>query len=219
MPRPGLGIEYKEKIAYFMLNSEVTRSPMMTKLIANWAISMGWSDYPAERTVTRWMSRIRMGQLPLLSKRKDFHWPMTMGNNDDEIAWPDSRTALDCLQFYLTQGHGRPSTGLTQWFVRVAQADPDLAVQSIALKAEMFWCAEILSHTPGYQRPSTTVEELTLAIQPSKANNISVVAIVKQLRADRYRLPHKALRFALQMPQFAKILRQSPSFDSSSRRG
>ena len=87
MPRPEIKLEYKEKIAHLMLNDEVRKAPLMTRLIEDWAISKGWDDYPAERTISRWMGRVRNGEIGLLAKRKLFNWPQDMGEEEEKISW------------------------------------------------------------------------------------------------------------------------------------
>ena len=208
MPRPEIKLEYKEKIAHLMLNDGVNKAPFMSQLIEDWAISNGWDDYPAERTVSRWMGRVREGEIGLLAKRKLFNWPQDMGEEEEKIGWEHSKTALQCLRFYLEGGYGRPSVGITQWFARVAQVDDSSNIQKKALFAEMFWLADILEHTHNFKRPSTTEQELNLAFETSELGSLTIEKILDDYKIQTFSIPKKALRFAEDLPIFGKELRK-----------
>jgi len=208
MPRPEMKIEYQEKIAHLMLNDEVTKAPLMTQLIEDWAFSKGWDDYPAERTISRWMGRVRDGEIGLLAKRKLFNWPQDMGEEEEKISWEHSKTALQCLRFYLEGGYGRPSVGVTQWFTRVAEVDDSSNIQRKALFAELFWLADILEHTHNFERPSTEREELSLAFRVWEPDSPTIEEILENHEVKAFVIPQKALRFAEDLPIYGKELRK-----------
>ena len=203
MPRPALSLEYQNKIAELMENSGIDNASLMTKVLKSWAISQGWNDYPSERTVRRWMSKFNSGGMEILKRQKSYSWPGSMGEGPLSIQWSDSRIALDCLKFYIEKEYGRPSIGLTQWFVRVSHADPGQAVQQRALMAEVMWCADILEHTKGYARPSTEVEEFKLAFQTWHKEADSIDLLIEKFHLERFSVHGKIRRFLMQMPLFA----------------
>ena len=63
MPRPPIDIVYQEKIADLMENCGIKKAPRAAQEIEKWALSNGWDDYPAERTVRRWIDKIDSGDV------------------------------------------------------------------------------------------------------------------------------------------------------------
>ena len=212
MPRPKIDAVYIEKIADLMLNVGIETAPAVTDALARWAVSRGYSDYPVERTVRRYMKEIDSGGLLIQRKREQFRWPESIECPESEISWDQSRQALDCVAFYLGEFNVRPNIGLVEWFVRVSLADSEQAIQQRALMAETFWCAEILGRTKGFNRPSTEVEELKLAFRTWRREAPDIGELVENTNASQFVVTGEGLKVALEMPLFAEELRKSQSF-------
>ena len=213
MPRPQIHETYIVKIADLMQNSGIKRAPVMTEVIETWAQENGWDDYPAERTVQRWMKKISCGYIGVFSKLRKFNWPDSMGEEQDKIPWELSRISLDCLKFYLSENLGRPSVGVVLWYTRVSQADPELLNDQIALMAEKFWAAELLQQIEGHTKPSTQQEEMALTFQTWKKGAPTLDEVLEDGDVKKFWIPKKSFRYVVHMPLFFRELKASKEFE------
>ena len=142
-------------------HSEGTSSPDLVK-------NLSWDNSPSYKTVQRYLEKFRHN-LPVPKDRiEDFHFPGSM----EYIGWRYSRSALDCLRFYLSEYRYRPPVGLVQWFSRIIEltrsdlSDPKTFNKNsihAGLYAEVYWLREL---SEAFRRPVTSSDlllELRLA--------------------------------------------------------
>ena len=232
--RPEIDIAYQDKIWELMVDfglehkySEVhsrIREWAKTKQAkqASWAPLFReemWSHPPSKKSVQRYVERFRKHPPISLAKRKQFRYLDDM----DFIGWEHSRTALDCLRFYLSKYDVRPPVGLVQWFCRIATArrsaivDPHLdsvELHQIGLYAEVCWFRDLVA-AMGKAVPNATKLELALAwetwrtgaadpsyVDAATKHGISPDDTLVEIRKDH-------LRLVTEMPIFMDTLGKS----------
>lgn len=153
---------YKRLLDWF--NEKHSDSTNLPDLVKN----ISWNNSPSYKTVQRYLEKFRHN-LPIPRDRiEDFHFPDSM----EYIGWRHSRSALDCLKFYLSEYRHRPPVGLVQWFSRIIEStrsdlsDPKTFNKKsiyLGLYAEVYWLREL---SVAFKKPVTSSElllELRLA--------------------------------------------------------
>lgn len=219
MPRPPVGLFYEYEISHLMINKGLGNHPkkIFEFFIQKAESDFRYIDYPASRTIGKYMERIRQGSVALIKERKEFEYPLHMGSGDDKVPWELTRYALDCLNFY-TVNHGfRPCIGLTKRFASVTAASQEptpMSEQQRAVYAEVFWYADLIGATASRKRPSTIREELNLATRAWTSSNPQFVSnLAAQFgKTEAWVMPRGDQGFLKYMPEFAKTLKTSPRY-------
>lgn len=235
--RPEIDIAYQDKIWEVMIDFSLEhRYSEVHARIQEWAkvkqVAQAswhpdfreeeWNYPPSKKTVQRYVERFRKDPPIPRAKRKQFRYPDDM----DLIGWEHSRTALDCLRFYLSKYDARPPVGLVQWFCRMAiarrsaLADPNpdsVELHQIGLYAEVCWFRDLVS-AMGKGVPNATKLELSLAwetwkkrddgpsyVSAAETHGISPDGPLVGIRKDH-------LRLLTEMPIFMETFKTSPYF-------
>ena len=160
-----------------------------------------YRDYPALRTIKKYMTPIRNGNVTEFEKRKEFHYPSGIGDKGNQIPRRYAGYGLDCLMLYRNHFELYPSIGLTERFVDVAigtQEPKGFSDIQRALFAEKLWYADLIDAIPGRKRPDTSYEELYIenhawAQREYPEDVLSAKPLV---------IPNKDFRFLLWLPFF-----------------
>ena len=185
MPRQPINIIFIEKIADILINNKKKKAPEIFNELKNWSLTKAaevssenpdytnnnkitqniYNNYPTFRTTREYIRKIKTENLiPNIEEREKFEWPTSINKFSHIIPWDQSRNALDCAMWYVKKFSCAPSIGIVKWYLRISYAtDIWNDIEQKCLKAEIFWCAEILngySTTKNYY--NTLYEELQL---------------------------------------------------------
>ncbi len=160
-----------------------------------------YRDYPALRTIKKYMASMRNRSVKEFEKRKEFHYPSGIGDKDNQIPRRYAGYGLDCLMLYRKHFGLYPSIGLTERFVDVAigtQEPKGFSDIQRALFAEKLWYADLIDAIPGRKRPDTLYEELYIekhawSQRECPEDYLNVKPLV---------IPNKDFRFLLWLPFF-----------------
>ena len=229
--RNPIDMAYQNKIWEFMVDFGLERKPgKVHELLQEWATTQQakqaslpplfkeakWESPPSRKTVQRYVEQFRENPPMSPFKHKRFQFPDDM----EHIGWEHSRTALDCLRYYLSEYDVRPPVGLVQWFCRMAvarqsdlsdytTASPELF--QIGVYAEVCWFRDLV-RAMGKAVPPATKMELALAwkfwetgeydpsfVDIAKAHGIRPDAQLIDIRKEQ-------LRLVTEMPIFLSYL-------------
>ncbi len=215
MSRQRLDFSYEFEISLLMINKGWENSPQK---IHEYFVHKskvdpgGYVNYPAPRTIAKYMRLIRLGDVALKEQRRDFEYPLHMGSGQDQVPWELARFALDCLGFYAMKHGIRPSVGLARRFalVSVASQGPSpLSDEQRAMIAERLWLADLIGDTESGNRPSTSYEEFRLAIKGwTLPGNDLLPDLAEKMGAKQWQMPSAYFRFIRHMPEHKTTLEQ-----------
>tara|TARA_Y100000590_G_scaffold82669_1_gene92134 strand:+ start:1031 stop:1819 length:789 start_codon:yes stop_codon:yes gene_type:complete len=224
LPRKGLDRIFLEEIQDLMLNHGMAHNPKdiyyaLQKKYGKPGQSHRFCKYPGESTIRKYMKDFRGGRFALYDQRKEFEYPTDMGSGENKVPWELARQALDCLGFYVEHYGKRPSIGLVKRYAQTAIAYPIIGFEEptpetplvitasyqIAIIAEKLWYTDLIKATPDREPPSTTYEEIYLAVRKEPKE---IDKIVKKLGgAKRWGVPWKDFGFFVFMPIYQKAFK------------
>ena len=158
-----------------------------------------YRDYPALRTIKKYMAPIRNRSVTEFEKIKEFHYPSSIGDKDNQIPRRYAGYGLNCLMLYRKHFGLYPSIGLTERFVDVAigtQQPKGFSDILRALIAEKLWYADLIDAIPCRKRPDTSYEELYIENHAWTQEECPEY----YLNAKPLVIPNKDARFLLCLP-------------------
>ena len=127
--RPNIREFWVEYIARLMHVEGLTSPIEIFRRLEAYAEENKLKDLPSERTVNRYIKKLRTDALD--RRGGPFQWPESMGEKEYEVPWEAARDALDLLRWYLERNYRRPRVRVVQWYCRVCQASGGRQVAGI----------------------------------------------------------------------------------------
>ena len=127
--RPNIREFWVEYIARLMHVEGLTSPIEIFRRLEAYAEENKLKDLPSERTVNRYIKKLRTDALD--RRGGPFQWPQSMGEKEFEVPWEAARDALDLLRWYLERNYHRPTVRVVQWYWRICQASGGRQVAGI----------------------------------------------------------------------------------------
>ena len=161
---------YLAQIKVIISGRPDVRSPVVKKLLADWATSQSKTvrdKFPKDRTIVNMMRRIRDDEMITLTPHTEtFDLFRHLGDAPDQIKLDHAHLAREVAQFYKILYDCDIKVGLVKFYVSISKIDPDrtcnpdhyscirdwesglkdrgCAVQQKAVMAETFWADDLL---------------------------------------------------------------------------
>ena len=184
--RPTIREFWVEYIAQLMHMEGLTSPIEIFRRLDAYAKHEKLNDLPGERTVNRYINKLRNDTVP--RRGEPFQWPQSMGEKEYEVPWEAARDSLDLLRWYLERNYRRPTVRVVRWYWRICQASggrhvagilrpeprfqkvmDDRTIENRLRQATLLALAEVMPR-PHPSLPSYEERiELELAFQPERS--------------------------------------------------